>query len=318
MLQLFDLQRFAEGGDGAAAAGAGSGVTPQAAAGGNSGVTGTVAAPHRSGRRNPLADVQYGVQEGAQQQGKPAQAQSAQQDDAAAWQEAKTRHKAQYDADVRQIVQARLKDTQGLQQAMETLQPMLTAMAKQWGIKEGDHQALVDHYLDDDSLYEEEAIETGMSTSAVKQLHKMRAERDKAQQQVSQFTEQAQMEQHLRGLVQQGEILRQKYPMFDLQAAMQDERFVRMTSPNGGLSVEEAYAALHHDEMQAYAMAQASQNAMRRASQTVQANMARPTEIASRGSAPAAPVRSDPSQLGREDIKEIISRAKAGRKIRFD
>ena len=316
MIYPFDLQLFAEGGAPAGAT-AGTGATPQVAAAGNSGVTGTAAASHRSGRQD-LSQVQYGKQGPVQQGRGPAptttgQTGAAKQDDAARGQQGKT----YTDAEVQQIVQARLKDARGHQAAMETLQPMLKAMASQWGIKEDDYQALADRYLSDDSLYEEEAIETGMSVEAVKQLHQLRAERDRAMSQVSQFTEQAQMETHLRGLIQQGEAFKSKYPLFDLQAALQDDAFVRMTSP-GGLSVEQAYAALHHDEMQQWAIAQATQQTMRRASQAVQANMARPVENAGRGAAPAAPVRDDPSKLNRDDIKEIMRRAQRGEKISFD
>lgn len=317
MIYRFDLQLFAEGGAPAGGA-AGTGATPQAAAAGNTGVTGTAAASHRSGRED-LTQVQYGKQ-GPVQQGRgptptttTGQTGAAKQVDAAKGQQAKT----YTDAEVQQIVQARLKDARGHQAAMETLQPMLKAMASQWGIAEGDYQALADRYLSDDSLYEEEAIETGMSVEAVKQLHQLRAERDRAMSQVSQFTEQAQMETHLRGLIQQGEAFKSKYPLFDLQAALQDDAFVRMTSP-GGLSVEQAYAALHHDEMQQWAIAQATQQTMRRASQAVQANMARPVENAGRGAAPAAPVRDDPTKLNRDDIKEIMRRAQRGERISFD
>lgn len=313
MIYPFDPQLFAEGGagDGGAGNGAGtSGVMPQAAAAG-AGVGGMDAASKRQGR-NPLAGVQYGRQQTQQPTG---------QDDTAAWQDAKTRYKAQYDADVQQIVQARVKDAKGHQQAMETLQPMLAAMAKQMGIEEGNYQALADKYLDDDRLYEDEAMESGMSVEAVKQLHKMRAERDKAQAQVSQFTEQAQMEQHIRGLVEQAEALKAKYPLFDLQQAMQDERFVRMTAPNGGLNVEQAWAALHHDEMQAWAVnnaaMQAAQQGRMMAAQTVQANMSRPRENAGRGMAPMAQVRTDPRTFNADDFRENARRANAGDKIAY-
>lgn len=304
MTYPIDLQLFAEGGAGGAAGGdaGASGVNPQAAAAGNSGVIGqAAAAQHRSG--GPAA-----------QQG----AQGTQQDDAAAWQEAKTRHKALYDADVQQILRGRLKDADATAKTMAALQPMLDALSEQYGVQAGDHQALVDKFFDDDRLYEQEAMDTGMTVDMVKTMHKLRAERDRAQAQVSQFTQQAQMEKHLQGLVQQGEALRQKYPAFDLQAAMQDERFVRMTSPNGGLTVEQAFAALHHDEMQAYAMQQAAQMSRAQAAQTVQANMARPRENAARGMAPPAQVRIDPSKLSLREIRSMLEQAQAGAKIGFD
>lgn len=315
MIYPFNLQIFADGGagDGSAGVGAGaSGGNPQAAAAGT-GANRMDAASNRSQGRNSLAGVQYGRQQ--------TQKQPQGQDDAAGWQEAKTRYKSQYDAEMQQIVQARVKDSKGHQQAMETLTPMLNAMAKQWGIKEGDYQALADKFLDDDRLYEDEAAQTGMTVDAVKQLHRMKAELEKANAQVSQFTEQAQMQQHFRNLVQQGEELKAKYPLFDMQSAMQDERFVRMTSPNGGLSVEQAWAALHHDEMQAWAVQnaamQAAQQGRMQAAQAVQANMARPRENAGRGMSPQAQVREDPRTFTAKDFRENARRANAGAKIAY-
>lgn len=321
MTYIKGLFRMADGGagDGGAANGgaAASGVTPQDAAAGNSGVTQPdAAASNRSQRRNPLSGVQYGTQRAAQQpaQGKAPQ----QQDDAAQWQEAKTRYKAQYDADVQQIVRGRLKDAETNQQSLETLKPMLDAMARQYGLKEGDHQALVDKFLDSDSLYEEESLRTGTPVAALKQIKKLQERSNQQEQQLSRFTEQAQAEQHIRGLVTQAEALRQKYPMFDLQKEMQNEQFVRMTSPNGGLTVEQAFAALHHNELQQYAMQAAAQQTRRQATETMQANMARPRENAGRAPAPAAQVKASPKGLKAADFREIARRTNAGEVITFD
>lgn len=316
-----DLQLFDEGGAAAAgAAGAGeSGVMPQDAAAGNTGVMQMDAASgNRSGGREDLTQVQYGTGATRSSQGTRQTQQPAKQDDAAQWQEAKTRYKAQYDAEVQQILRGRLKDAETNSQALQTLQPMLDAMARRHGVKAGDYQALADKYLDDDSLYEEEAIEKGMSVEAVKQLHQLRAERDRANEQVSQFTRQAQFERHLQGLVQQGEALKAKYPFFDLQRELQNETFARMTGPNGGLTVEQAFVALHHNELQQMAMQQAAMQSQRMAAQTVQANMARPRENAGRSTAPQANVRSDPSKLTKADFDEIDRRVARGERISFD
>ena len=316
-----DLQLFDEGGAAAGgAAGAGNpGVNPQDAAAGNPGVTQMDAASgNRSGGQEDLTQVQYGTGATRRSQGTQQTQQPAKQDDAAAWQEAKTRHKAQFDAEVQQILRGRLKDADTNFQTLQTLQPMLSAMAKRFGTAEGDYKALADKYLDDDSLYEDEAIQTGMSVEGVKQLHKLRAERDSAMQQVSQFTQQAQIKRHLQTLVQQGEALKAKYPFFDLQRELQDESFARMTAPGGGLTVEQAYVALHHNELQQMAMQAAAMQSQRQAAQTVQANMARPREIAGRSTAPQATVRSDPSKLTMRDFDEIDKRVARGEKISFD
>ena len=311
--QLFCMPDGGAGDGGASAGGGATGVTPQAAAAGNTGANQPDAAAmvsNRSMRRNPLANVQYGTQHG-QQQPQP-------QDDAAKWQEAKTRYKAQYDADVQQIVRGRLKDAAQHQQSLETLKPMLDAMAKQYGLQAGDHQALVDKYMDADALYEEESLRTGTPIEALKQLRQLQAKNDQQAAQLSRFTQEAQAQQHIQGLVQQAEALKQKYPMFDLQKEMQNEQFVRMTSPNGGLTVEQAFAALHHNELQQYAMQAAAQHTRRQAAETMQANMTRPRENAGRGPAPAAQVKPSPRGLKADDFREIMRRSNAGEVITFD
>lgn len=296
MSEYLNLQRFAEGGDGdggASASAGATGVNPQAAAAGNTGVKGMAAASHQS--------------EGAQTPN--------QQDDAAAWQEAKTKYKSQYDAEVQSIVRGRLKDADTHQKTLATLTPMLNAMAKQFGIKEGDHQALVDRFMDDDSLYEDEALERGWSVEAVKEVRKISAERDRYKTEASEFTAKAQFERHMSGLMQQAEALKAKYPNFDLGKELQNETFARMTSPNGGLNVEQAYVALHHDELQQMAMQAAAQQSQRQAAQTIQANMARPREIAGRGAAPAAPVERDLSGMTAEDFRRDRIAAMRGARI---
>lgn len=327
MTKIKGLYWMADGGagDGGAGAGAGAatGVTPQAAAAEGTGANQPDAAAmvsNRSVRRNPLANVQYGTQRNQQQ---PAQKQAQEkapqgQDDAAGWQEAKTRFKTQYDADVQQIVRGRLKDAATHQQTLETLKPMLDAMARQYGLKEGDHQALVDKYLDADSLYEEESLRTGTPVETLKQIKKLQAQNEQQSAQISRFTAQAQADQHIRGIVAQAEALKQKYPMFDLQTEMQNEQFVRMTSPNGGLTVEQAFAALHHDELQQYAMQAAAQQTRRQAAETMQANMARPRENAGRAPSPQAQVKASPKGLKADDFREIARRTNAGEVITFD
>lgn len=294
---IINLQRFAEGaGDGGAGEGAGTGVTPQAAAADTgAGMPDAAASTNRSGRQQPAA-----------------------QDDAAQRAEAKAKYKFYDDNDVQSIIRGRLKDADADRQTLSTLQPMLEGLARQYGIDPKNHQALVDKVLDSDSLYEEEAMRTGMSVEAVKQIKKLQAANAQQAAQLSQFTEQAQAERHIMQLVQQAEALKTRYPGFDLQQEMQNEAFVRYTSPGVGMSVEQAYVALHHGELQQMAMQAAAQQSRRQAAQTVQANMARPRENAGRSAAPAAQVYQDPSMMTREQIADAIRRANAGERVGFD
>lgn len=318
MIHPINLQLFADGGAGAGAAGAGSagasGVAPQAAAA-ETGVNQQAAAAGRTrmGRRNAMANVNYGMPPQQAQSAPQEPQKEAPQDDAAKWQELKSgQFKSHFDNDVQTILKGRLKGAEENQQRMDKLTPMLEELAKRMGKDPSDIDGIVAQYMDDDSLYEEESIKTGTPIPVLKRLHQMEKQRDDAQAQVSQFTQEAQNRAHIMNLIQQEQALKAKYPQFDLQKEMQNERFVAMTAPNGGLSVEEAYYALHHQELAGNAMQYAAQQAQQQAAQTIQANMARPVENGVSSGAPAAEWRSDPSKLSRKDLKEIARRVQAG------
>ena len=54
---------------------------------------------------------------------------------------------------------------------------------------------------------------------------------------------------HFSGLEKQAEAIKSAFPDFDLRAELNDPVFVRLTSPMVGLSVEDAYYAIHHREI---------------------------------------------------------------------
>lgn len=310
---ILNLQLFADGGGAAGAGAAASGVTQQDAAADTGAYMPDAAANRRSGRRNSLEHVQYGRQQEPQPAAHPQENAPAQQDDAAEWNSLKTgKHKARFDADVQEILRGRLKGASENQAMLDTLAPMLAEMAKRMGKDPSDVKGIVAQYLDDDSLYEEESVRTGTPVPVLKQLKKLQTQNQAQEAQLSQFTEEAQSRQHFTKLIQQAEALKATYPQFDLQRELQDERFVRMTAPNGGLSVEEAYHALHHKEIAEQAMQFAAQQAQQQVSQTIQANRARPVENGMRGSARSVDVRSDPTKLTKKDLDEIARRVNAG------
>lgn len=66
---------------------------------------------------------------------------------------------------------------------------------------------------------------------------------------LAQREQEAALRQHFIALEKQGEALKESFPGFDLRAELNDPLFVRLTSPMVGLSVEDAYYAIHHREI---------------------------------------------------------------------
>ena len=119
--------------------------------------------------------------------------------------------------------------------------------------------------------------------------------------------------QHVENLCRQGRAFRQSMPEFDLKKELHDPMFARLTSPYVGLSVEDAYYALHRKEMQQ----QAAKITAAGISRSVQAGRLRPEENS--GSQAASVTKfnyANASKAQREELKKEIRHAAAmGKKI---
>ena len=121
-----DLQLFGDGAGAAAGAGAGdagsTGATPVVGAGDDA----QQAQEQRALRRNPLKDVQYGIQEGSAGGQAAADQKPEPEDRGTRWKSLRDgEYKAEFDADVQHIVQERLK---GSKQREAAMQPMLKVL----------------------------------------------------------------------------------------------------------------------------------------------------------------------------------------------
>lgn len=344
-----NLQLF---GDGGAGAGAGAGGGEGSPAGVAAGAAAEAAAPQdtRAKKRNPLADVQYGIQpqggtqlqQGAQaadaaQQGQATatvqQAASAKQADSVQQAEeappqrtpfeelVRGEYKQDYDKAVQNIVRERLKGSKQAEETLARLQPLLEAVGQRYGVDASDIATmdidqLNSRVLDDNSLYEDEAAEKGISVDTLKRIKQVERENARLRRQEQDRQRQAQFEQHLAGLVRQGEELKQLYPGFDLRAELNNPEFARLTSPGVGVNVRTAYEVVHRDAIQAAAMQFTAQKVQEKLSNSVQANAARPDE-AGIGNTPGMVTRTDPRTFTREDRAEIKRRVYGGEKIYF-
>ena len=79
---------------------------------------------------------------------------------------------------------------------------------------------------------------------------------------------------HYNGLQQQARELQRQLPGFSLENALEDREFLRLTSPEVGLSVESAWYALHHEGL----MKEAAGEAARAISESIRSGAGIPAE----------------------------------------
>jgi hypothetical protein len=302
-IPMLSLQLFAEGG-------AGDGGTAQ-----GQGVTAEAASQQTKGVKNPLADVKYGIQEGAAPAAEVQQTTEVQTDPEAEFEKLiKGQYKAQYDARMQDTIQKRLKGTKETVDKYNALRPVLETLAKKHGVDASDTEALQKAIEADDYYFEEEALEKGITVQQLKQIRSMERENADLKRQMQEQQTRDNAEKLYAGWMNQAEEAKKVYPSFDLRAEMNNPKFVDLLRSN--IDVRTAYEVLHKDEIIPAAMQFTAKTVESKIAKKIAANGARPAENGM-SSGSAAVVKSDVSQLSRADREEIRKRVARGEKIRF-
>lgn len=312
----FDLQLFAEGGAGAAGGDGGA----AAGAGDATGVTVPAAEGRKQRRTNPLANVKYGVQQEQAQGGvAAANAEAANTIDGEESFEdlIKGKYKSEFDARVQDIIRSRFKQNGEMEERLNSLNPLLEGLGRLHNIDPSDIQQLTDVVLNNDALYEEEAMERGMSIEALKAVKQMERENETLKQREQQSIAETRMREHFDKLAKQADEAKQLYPGLDLMAEMQNPTFARLTAPGVGVDVRTAYEVVHREQLRGAEMQFAVQKSAERMANAVRANGMRPVENGMNGQQTASPVKTDPRTLTKADRAEIKRRVANGEKIVF-
>ena len=303
--KFLNLQLFAEG------AGGGDGGT---GAEGAKGVTAAAAMPQTKGVKNPLADVKYGIQEGDTPPAAEVEATPTEDRNAKFEALIKGEYKDLYDARVQNTIQQRLKGQKETVDKYNALAPTLEVLAKKYGVDASDVNALNKAIEEDDTYFEEEALEKGISVEQLKEIKKIERENATLRQQMEEQNRRDNANRFYAKMMEQAESVKAVYPSFDLRAEMQNPRFADLLRNN--VDVRTAYEVLHKDEIIPAAMQFTAKTVEQKLTNKIIANGARPAENGN-SSQGATVVKSDVSQLSKADRQEIIRRVQRGEKIRF-
>ena len=311
-IPMHNLQLFAEGG--AAGGTGGDGGTAQ-----GQGVTVEAASQQTKGVKNPLAGVKYGIQEDAAPAAEVQKPTEAQPDLNAEFEKLiKGQYKEQYDARMQDTIRSRLKgkDSQiaELTGKQDAVSPILELLAKKHGVDATDIDALRKAIEADDSYFEEEALERGLTVQQLKEIRKMERENADLRKQMQAQQTQENANKLYAGWMNQAEEAKKVYPSFNLKAEMQNPKFVDLLRSN--VDVRTAYEVVHKDDIIHGAMQFTADTVKAKVAKDIAAQGARPAENGMSSGSPAV-VKSDVSQLSRADRDEIRRRVARGEKIRF-
>ena len=226
----------------------------------------------------------------------------------------------EYNKQMQSVVQSRLKTAKAAEESLAKLAPALEVLARRHGLdtENMDYEAIAKAINNDDAYYEDKALEMGVSVETAKRIDQESREKARQQKQEAANLEQQRLHNHFMKLEQQGEALKKVFPKFDLRKELQNPVFARMTSPNMGMSVEDAYHAVHRKEIAAAQSQVIAQQTAQKISNSIQAGSRRPDENGTSGRSPSVTTfdYSKASRDQREALKkQIRSAAARGEKL---
>ena len=226
----------------------------------------------------------------------------------------------EYNKQMQAVVQSRLRSAKDAEEKLQKMASAHEVLARKYGLDPNniDFDALAKKVDDDEQHYEDKALEMGVSIDEARKLDQKQRNEVRQQRQEAITLEQKKIQDHIMSLERQAEEMKKVFPKFDLRTELKNPVFARMTAPNSGLSLEDAYYAVHRKELQTAAMHATAQATAKQISNAIQANGRRPQENGTSGQAPSVTHfdYSKASKEQRQALKDFIkSEARQGRKV---
>jgi hypothetical protein len=218
----------------------------------------------------------------------------------------------EYNKQMQATIQARLRTAKSAEETLGKLAPALEVLARQHGQDPAniDYDELAKSINNDDSFYEQKALEMGVSVETAKKMDQM--DRDTERQQRN--LEQQKVDNRFNQIYQQSEEMKKVFPNFDLKTELKNPVFARMMAPDMPFTVEQAYYAVHHNELQTAAMQVTAQTVAKKISNDIQSGNRRPSEAGTSGQAPSV-TTFDYRNASREQREALKKRIRSGEKI---
>ena len=269
------LQRFAEGGS----EGADSGVTSQDAAGSTGEATSQDAAAEAQETRVSFDELIKGE------------------------------YKEDYDKAVQKIVRQRFAKAKANEEQLSKVTPILQALASKYGCDAADVDAIAQYVGEDDALYEDAALQAGMTVDQYKQYARVMAENQRLIAERQANEQRRAMNAKVAQWREEEKAIKAEFPGFDLDSMIQDDTFNRMVQD--GVSLRDAYIAMEADSILPAAMSYAAQQGARKAQATIAQRGSRPMEGGMSGQA-ASKVKTDVSKMSNAEIADMAARIMRG------
>ena len=205
----------------------------------------------------------------------------------------------------------RLSKYKGIEEENAKMKEILGLQNIRYGL-DTESKSYLDDYMsavqNDSKIFEDKAMEAGMSVDEymkVQRAEQIIRDNDRREQ----LRKQDELTQnHVRNLVQQSEALKSEFPNFNIENEIANPQFKRLVDPpelgGAGLSVRNAFFALHNSDIMKATMNNAVNQAAINTANAVQTNKNRPSENGL-SSAQTVTVKENPANYKLEDFQRI-------------
>lgn len=195
----------------------------------------------------------------------------------------------EYNKQMQAVVQSRLRSAKNAEESLTKLTPALELLARKHNLDPTnmDYDALAEAINNDRDYYEDKALEMGVPVETAMKIDQKERDDVRTKAQAERTLQEQKFQEHIQKLEQQGEALKKVFPSFDLRTELRNPAFARMTAPGVGLSVEDAYYAVHRNEIQVASMQATAQQTAKKISNAIQSGSRRPDEAGISSQAPS-------------------------------
>lgn len=223
-------------------------------------------------------------------------------------------YKEQYSENVQKLINRRFKETKEMEATLNSHQSLLGMLADKYGVEATDIDALTKAVSDDDTLWEQQAYDAGMTVQQYKEFKALERENAELMRAEESRRGEEEAQRQLNEWTQQAMELQKTVPGFDLRMEAENPAFVQML--RAGLPVEHAYKVIHMDEILNGQAANVAAQAQKQVVDNIRSRGSRPAENGT-VSRSGFTYKSDVSKLTKEERAEAARRAARGETITF-
>lgn len=256
-------------------------------------------------------------------------ASSGQQDDDG-YSEFREKYKDRIHADFQKSFNERFKKSKEVETQLQAqnraLNELLAPLRDKYGLSEdATAEEMAEKIKGDKTNFSRQAMAQGVSTDAyrdsfytrqaeaAKKAEEVRQAQEAQQQQAQQQRQQAMQQTFQRWQAESAELQKQ-FPAFDLAKEIKGNQAFKKAL-EAGLPVAQAYYGANFEKISSGLVAAASQNAAKRAAQTVAANRARPSEGGQNAGTGIRTGAVDVNSMTGQQVLDLLKRAETGERI---